>query len=95
MHKAIKPAKKVAVFIAGVTIIIGGIALLVLPGPGLLLIFVGLLILATEFEWAAKHRDNAKAKLDEAKRYAQQRTGKKSASKTDTKPRNKNSKRQK
>src|SRR5690606_15187669 len=79
MHKAIKPAKKIAVFVAGVTVIIVGIALLILPGPGWLLIFIGLLILATEFEWAAKHRDNVKGKMEDVKRYAKKRTAERTA----------------
>jgi uncharacterized protein (TIGR02611 family) len=40
-------------FIGGVFLIIG-IAMLVLPGPALLLIPFGLAILATEFPWARK-----------------------------------------
>ncbi|HMQ11236.1 MAG TPA: PGPGW domain-containing protein [Oligoflexia bacterium] len=46
--------KKLIVFIVGLTIIIIGIALLVLPGPGLVTIAVGLGVLSLEFVWA-KH----------------------------------------
>lgn len=35
-------------------LLVGGTAALVLPGPGLLLILAGLVVLATEFEWAAR-----------------------------------------
>lgn len=38
--------------IAGTTVILTGIALLPLPGPGWLVIIAGLAILATEFAWA-------------------------------------------
>ena len=38
----------------GVAIIVAGIILLPLPGPGWLIIFGGLGLLATEFEWAAR-----------------------------------------
>jgi hypothetical protein len=34
-----------------------GLALLVLPGPGILTIAAGLAVLATEFTWAAKTLD--------------------------------------
>lgn len=45
---------RVAVTIAGVAAIAGGIVLLPLPGPGWLVIFAGLGILATEYTWAAR-----------------------------------------
>jgi hypothetical protein len=37
------------VIIAGGTVLVAGVALLVLPGPGLLLVLAGLLILSREF----------------------------------------------
>jgi tellurite resistance protein TerC len=40
------------VLIAGVTVLLIGIALIVLPGPALIVIPIGLAILATEFAWA-------------------------------------------
>ncbi len=38
----------------GGLIVVGGLALVPLPGPGWLIVFVGLAVLATEFEWAAR-----------------------------------------
>ena len=38
----------------GATVVATGIALLVLPGPGLLVIALGIGILATEFAWARR-----------------------------------------
>lgn len=38
---------------AGIGLILLGLALLVLPGPGILTIAAGLALLATEFVWAA------------------------------------------
>lgn len=40
--------------VLGVAVIAIGIVLLPLPGPGWLIIFGGLGLLATEFEWAAR-----------------------------------------
>ena len=40
--------------IVGATVLALGLAMLVLPGPGLLVIPVGLMILATEFVWARR-----------------------------------------
>jgi uncharacterized protein (TIGR02611 family) len=55
-------AKRIAVFVAGVVVLLAGVAMLVLPGPGLVVIVLGLAILATEFAWAERALDNAKAK---------------------------------
>ena len=44
--------KRIAVTIAGFALLLVGVALLVLPGPGWLLIFAGLAILSTEYVWA-------------------------------------------
>jgi uncharacterized protein (TIGR02611 family) len=45
---------RIGVTILGVGVIAGGIVLLPLPGPGWLIIFAGLGLLATEYEWAAR-----------------------------------------
>jgi uncharacterized protein (TIGR02611 family) len=44
--------RKLIVGVIGVTILIVGIAMIVLPGPALILIPVGVGLLATEFAWA-------------------------------------------
>ncbi|HEY1572063.1 MAG TPA: PGPGW domain-containing protein [Pseudonocardiaceae bacterium] len=41
--------KRVLVAVAGALLLVVGVVLLVLPGPGLLLVLAGLLILASEF----------------------------------------------
>ena len=46
------PVRKLIIAIIGGTILLIGIALLVLPGPAFVVIPVGLAILATEFAWA-------------------------------------------
>ncbi len=48
----IKQIKKMLIFLVGITILVFGIALLILPGPGILIIILGLTILAIEFVWA-------------------------------------------
>src|SRR4051812_48268955 len=45
-------AKKLVVLVVGVTVIMIGIIMLVTPGPGLVVIPIGLAVLATEFVWA-------------------------------------------
>jgi hypothetical protein len=40
--------------VAGALVTVAGLAMLVLPGPGLLVITLGLTILATEFVWPGR-----------------------------------------
>jgi uncharacterized protein (TIGR02611 family) len=47
-------ARRTAVAVAGSMVVVVGLALLVLPGPGLLLLTAGLALLATEFPWAQR-----------------------------------------
>jgi uncharacterized protein (TIGR02611 family) len=43
---------KIAVTVAGPLVILAGIAMLVLPGPGLVVMAAGLAVLALEYPWA-------------------------------------------
>jgi uncharacterized protein (TIGR02611 family) len=52
--KNIKIVKRVIVSVVGATVLLIGIALLVLPGPAFIVIPVGLAILATEYAWARR-----------------------------------------
>ena len=54
LHTALRAAWRVVVGIVGATVLALGLAMLVLPGPGLLVIPFGLAILATEFVWARR-----------------------------------------
>jgi uncharacterized protein (TIGR02611 family) len=67
VHFIQRSGKRIAVTIAGFAVLLAGIALLVLPGPGWLLIFVGLTILATEYVWARRLLNAAKRKAEQAK----------------------------
>jgi tellurite resistance protein TerC len=49
-----KMARRVVVAVIGGTVLVAGVAMLLLPGPGWVTIAVGLGILATEFTWAAR-----------------------------------------
>lgn len=57
---AAQHARRVAIFVVGMAVVLAGAAMLVLPGPGLLVIIAGLSILAVEFAWARALRDRAK-----------------------------------
>jgi hypothetical protein len=59
--------KRVAVTIAGFVVLIAGAAMLVLPGPGIVVILAGLAILGTEYVWAQRLLRIAKEKATQAK----------------------------
>jgi len=50
----IKVVRRIIVSVVGATILLIGIALLVLPGPAFVVIPVGLAILVTEYAWARR-----------------------------------------
>lgn len=52
IHLTYKVARRIAVIVVGGTILLLGIIMLVTPGPGLVVIPVGLAILGLEFAWA-------------------------------------------
>ena len=54
-------AQKIIVAITGGIVLLIGIALLFLPGPAFLVIPAGLAILATQFQWARRWLQKAKA----------------------------------
>jgi len=50
----LRQAYRIVILIVGMTVLLIGIALLVLPGPAFVVIPLGLAILATEFAWARR-----------------------------------------
>jgi tellurite resistance protein TerC len=53
-HKMLRHARRIIVLVVGMTVLLFGIALLVLPGPAFVVIPIGLAILATEYAWARR-----------------------------------------
>ncbi|MGZ8765991.1 MAG: PGPGW domain-containing protein, partial [Acidimicrobiia bacterium] len=53
----LRSAKRMAVLVVGVVVLAAGLAMLVLPGPGVIVLILGLAILATEFAWAERALD--------------------------------------
>lgn len=73
------PVRWFGVATVGTTLIVVGVILLVLPGPGLVLIALGVAVLASEFAWAERILQRMKATgsaaADSAKRaIAKRRT---------------------
>jgi uncharacterized protein (TIGR02611 family) len=60
--------RKIVVAVIGSTVLLIGIALLVLPGPAILVIPIGLGILATEFIWARRALKRGRILVKRAKR---------------------------
>jgi len=56
----LKWLKRAIVAVVGFSVLLVGIAMIVLPGPAFIVIPLGLAILATEFVWAAKLLKKAK-----------------------------------
>ncbi|PTL37123.1 hypothetical protein CLG94_00905 [Candidatus Methylomirabilis limnetica] len=54
MITTLKQARRVVVIVVGFTVLVLGVVLIVLPGPAVLVIPLGLAILATEFVWARR-----------------------------------------
>lgn len=65
MKSSIKALRKVGVALIGSIVLLAGLIMLVTPGPGLVGIIAGLLILSTEFEWAERYLHQARKKLKE------------------------------
>jgi hypothetical protein len=68
------PLRKLIIAIIGGTILLLGIALLVLPGPAFVVIPVGLAILATEFAWARRAVIKARAMVARARGREEKKT---------------------
>lgn len=62
--------KKSAVTILGVALLAVGVAMMVLPGPGILVIVAGLAVLATEYVWAQSLLRRAKNQAEKVQEAA-------------------------
>ena len=59
-----KQSRRVVIFVIGSTVLLIGVAMIVLPGPAIVVIPMGLAILATEFVWARRWLESAKRHLE-------------------------------
>jgi cation:H+ antiporter len=67
LGRSARGARRVTVTVVGVVVLAVGAVLLVAPGPGLIVVALGLVVLGTEYEWARRH---AQATLHRARRAA-------------------------
>jgi uncharacterized protein (TIGR02611 family) len=64
MEKVKRHTKRVFISIVGTVVVLVGIVAIPYPGPGWLIVFAGLAILATEFMWARRLLDFARGYYD-------------------------------
>ncbi|MEV7429677.1 MULTISPECIES: PGPGW domain-containing protein [unclassified Nocardioides] len=53
-------ARRVTLEVVGWFLVVAGVAALILPGPGLLMLFGGLAVLSQQYEWAERRLDPVK-----------------------------------
>jgi tellurite resistance protein TerC len=63
VFRTLGQARRLIIIVAGFTILAAGVAMIVLPGPAVVVIPVGLSILASEFIWARKLLDKVKERI--------------------------------
>ena len=68
-----RSSRRIAVSILGGAFVLGGIAMLVLPGPGVVVVAIGFAILGTEYAWAAIALERTRRIAGEAGRVARGR----------------------
>jgi uncharacterized protein (TIGR02611 family) len=61
-----KAVRRVFLEVLGWALVIGGIAALVLPGPGLLALFAGLVLLSQQYAWAERRVEPVKERAVKA-----------------------------
>ncbi len=66
-------AKQVAIIMAGATLLLIGVALLVLPGPGIPVVIAGFAVLGLEFAWARRFNRKMRARARLAMRKIRRR----------------------
>jgi Putative transmembrane protein (PGPGW) len=65
--KTLQQAKRLIVIVVSSTVLLLGIAMIVLPGPAVLVIPVGLSVLATELVWARRLLNKLKSTFQKGK----------------------------
>jgi hypothetical protein len=65
-----RSSKRIAVTVVGAAFVAAGVAMFVLPGPGILVVALGFAILGTEYAWAAAALERTKRTAERAGRVA-------------------------
>jgi uncharacterized protein (TIGR02611 family) len=62
--RTVEQVRRAFRIVAGFTLLLAGVVMIVTPGPGWLVIFLGLSLLAAEFIWARRLMDRMKRQGD-------------------------------
>ncbi len=73
LHVMARAARRGGVFLVGMTLLVAGAAMLVLPGPGIAVMLLGLVVLSAEFKWAQRVLAWARERFSDLKSQAQAR----------------------
>jgi hypothetical protein len=65
-----RSSKRITVTVVGGALVALGLVLLVLPGPGILVVAIGFAVLGTEYAWAAAALERTKKAAEQAGRVA-------------------------
>jgi uncharacterized protein (TIGR02611 family) len=68
-----RAVKRGGVFLVGSALLVAGAAMLVLPGPGIAVMLLGLVVLSAEFQWAKRILAWARERFTDLKDQAQAR----------------------
>lgn len=70
-----RSSKRIAVSVVGGALVLAGLAMLVLPGPGILVVVAGFAVLGTEYAWAAHALDRTRSAVETTGRVAKATAG--------------------
>ena len=70
MSVGFKVARRIVVGVIGATLVLIGVALFVLPGPGVVVLAAGLGVLSLEFAWARRWLGRLRRGISETSRHA-------------------------
>jgi uncharacterized protein (TIGR02611 family) len=66
--RTLKQARRLIAIVVGFTVLAAGVAMILLPGPAIIVIPLGLTILATEFIWARTILNRVKDRIQRMRR---------------------------
>jgi uncharacterized protein (TIGR02611 family) len=73
-HRSRPKVVRLLYALVGFTVLLGGLAMLVLPGPAFVVIPIGLALLSLEFSWAERALERALEEGEKARRRAAETT---------------------
>ena len=60
----LRQVRRLVIFVVGMSVVLFGLVLIVLPGPAVLVVPAGLAILGLEFRWARRWMERARVMFD-------------------------------